>query len=64
MIYAEALFLARGLGGFGVPEEKTVDNCFFKEVTETRKNEVRLCRTRVLTMFQEVENGKSEQKFK
>ena len=47
----------------GVLEEKTVDNCFFKEVTETRKNEVRLCRTHVLTMFQEVKNGKNKQKL-
>ena len=48
---------------YGVPEEKTVDNRFFKEVTETRKNEARLCRVRVLSMFRE-ENGKSEQKLK
>ena len=36
-----------------VPEEKTVDNCFFKEVTEIRKNEARLRRARILTIFQE-----------
>ena len=57
------MLFAKGVGGFRVPEEKTVDIRFFKEVTETRKNEARLCRVRVLTMFQE-ENGKSEQKFK
>ena len=74
------MFLAKGLGRFGaeffvlrpVTEEKTVDNCFFKDVTETRRNEVRLCRAHISPMFQEVEayfhtsegeNGKNKQKL-
>ena len=39
--------------GLKVPEEKTVDNCFFEVVTEIKKNEARLCRERILTVFQE-----------
>ena len=42
-----------------VPEEKTIDNRFFKEVTETRRNETRLCRVRISTMFQEVGRRKN-----
>ena len=34
-----------------VPEEKTVDNCFFEEVTKTRRNEARLRRAHISTMF-------------
>ncbi len=36
-----------------VTEEKTVDNCFFKDVTELRRNEARLCRARISTIFRE-----------
>lgn len=39
--------------GVAVLEEKTVDNRFFKEGTETRKNEAKLRSARILTMFQE-----------
>ena len=37
----------------GVTAGKTVDNRFAKDVTETRRNEARLRRARISTMFQE-----------
>ena len=38
----------------GVTEEKTIDNRFFKDVTETKRNEANLRFARISTMFQEV----------
>ena len=55
---------------YEVTEEKTVDDCFFKDVTEIRRNEVRLCRARISTIFQEAREtrdpfeGKKEEKQK
>jgi len=37
-----------------VTEEKTIDNCFLEDVTETRRNEANLRFARISTMLQEV----------
>ena len=38
----------------GVTEEKTMDHRFFKDVTETKRNEANLRFAHISTMFQEV----------
>ena len=47
------MFLAKGLVRFRVNEKKQLIIVFSKCLTETRRNEARLCRVRISTMFRE-----------
>ena len=56
--------LAEGLVRFRVNEKKQLSIVFSKCLTETRRNETRLCRVRISTMFREERSSRSPKKSK